>query len=70
MGGEYSRGTLGPGHKLLLGGSLVIDFHLGDGMESQQSFGLDLWPVGWQGVGIGKEWDWSGLWTWGAEVKK
>ena len=50
-------------HKLLLRGLPVIDFHLGDGMESQWSFGLDLWPVGWQGVGIGEKLDWSGLWT-------
>ena len=57
-------------HKLLLGGSPVIDFHLGNRMESQQGFGLDLWPAGWQGIGIGEEWDWSSLWAWGAEMKK
>ena len=57
-------------HSLILGGVPATDFDLGDGMESQGGIGQDIWPEGWQRVGIGEEWDWSGLWTWGKETKK
>jgi len=56
--------------RLLLGGTPLAAFDIGEGVECQQGLGQDLWPGGWQAVGIGEEWDWAGIWSWSAEVRR